>query len=242
MNILQNYFMIDGVSSLAYGIWINGDGRWGGAEPDVEVVSVPGRSGELTLSNDRWHNRELYYRCFILKNFISNFESFRAMLLAKAGYRRIEDTYKPTEYVMGRVTGGLDISSIEWVNDTGSFTVRFSCMPQRFLTSGETEQNIMTDATVTNPTQFYSKPIIRTKGYGTITIDSKSYTIAQNSLTYYLYVDSDTEDCRASGGQNRNSYLTLNDGVFLTIPPGNSTVLYDNTFTEVKLTPRWWTL
>lgn len=245
-NAWQNYFMIDGVSSLTWGIWISGDGRWQGAEPDIETVAIPGRNGELTLSNNRYHNSEVYYRCFIPRSFLSEFESFRATLLSKAGYVRLEDSYRPSEYRMGRVSGGLDISSIEWVNDTGSFTVRFSCMPQRYLTSGDAYAAITSGGTLINSTLYDALPNIRTRGYGTITFSNTDYscaiTIGLNSFTYLLYTSSEEQDCRTSGYANRNSYLTLNDGEFPKLPSGTTTITYDNTFTSVEIRPRWWTL
>lgn len=247
-NTLQNYFSIDGQASTTWGIWINGDGRWSGAEPDVETVAVPGRNGELILSNNRWHNTEVYYRCFIPRQFKDNYDSFRAVLLNKAGYFRLEDTYRPNEYRMARVSGGLNISTIEWVNDTGTFTVRFNCKPQRYLKSGEQYRTITNGGTLENPTLYDALPIIRTKGYGTMTVTngtySCAYTIAQNSLTYYLHVSSEEEDCYADSHAhaNRNSYLTLNNKTFPVLKPGTSTLTFSNTFTEVDVIPGWWTL
>ena len=245
-NVLQNYFMIDGTASTTWGIWINGDGRWRGAEPDIESVAIPGRNGDLTLSNNRWHNSEVYYRCFIPKQFKNNYDSFRATLLSKAGYFRLEDTYRPNEYRMARVSGGLDISSIEWVNDTGSFTVRFDCMPQRFMTSGESYITLTTGDKLDNAYLYDALPNIRTKGYGTITFTNGDYscsiTIGQNTFTYYVYTDCDEMDCRMSNYTNRNSYLTLNNNVFPKLPPGKTTITFDNTFTDVGIKPRWWTL
>ena len=245
-NVLQNYFMIDGTASTTWGIWINGDGRWRGSEPDIESVAIPGRNGDLTLSNNRWHNSEVYYRCFIPKQFKNNYDSFRATLLSKAGYFRLEDTYRPNEYRMARVSGGLDISSIEWVNDTGSFTVRFDCMPQRFLTSGESYTEITSGTVLNNTTLYTALPAIRTKGYGTITFtnggNSVAIAIGSNNFTYYLYTNCEEMDCRNASYVNRNSYLTLTNNVFPSLPPGNTTITFDNTFTAFAVKPMWWTL
>ena len=246
-NVLQNYFMIDGTASTTWGIWINGDGVWKGSEPDIESVSIPGRNGDLTLSNNRWHNSEVYYRCFIPALFKGRFSSFRATLLNKVGYFRLEDTYNPNKFRKARISGGLDISSIEWANDTGSFTVRFDCMPQRFLTSGETYETISSSGdTIVNQTLYDALPNIRTKGYGTITFTNGTYTcsitIGTNSFTYFLYTSCEEMDCRKSDYTNRNSYLTLNSGSFPKLPPGTTTITYDNTFTDVAIKPLWWTL
>ena len=246
-NVLQNYFMIDGTASTSWGIWISGDGVWRGAEADIESVAIPGRNGELTLSNNRYHNVDIYYRCFIPKLFKGNFADFRKTLLSKVGYFRLEDTYNPNKYRLARVSGGLDISTIEWVNDTGSFTVRFNCQPQQFYTSGETYEEIVNSGdSIVNQTLYDALPNIRTKGYGTITFTNGSYTctitIGTNTFTYYLYTNCEEMDCRKSDYTNRNSYLTLNNGNFPKLPPGITTITYDNTFTTVAIKPQWWTL
>lgn len=257
-NILQNYFEYNGKSSADFGIWINGDGRYASPEPDVESIEVPGRNGALTLWNGRYRNVSVYYRCVIPKWFKARYDHFRTWLLQDVGYHKLNDTYAKTEFRKARVLSGLDISSIEWANDIGTFTVRFDCMPQRFTNDGDAwvdcDESPWSFIDADWPNSYHSaKPIIATRGYGQITIDHGNnhedpvtITIAQNTFNYNLYIDSDLENCYANINttmDNRNSYLTLNNGKFpILMPNVVNNITFDNTFTVVRIKPRWYRL
>jgi phage-related protein len=254
-NPKQNYFEYNGKKSTDFQIWINGDGRYASPEPDVESIEVPGRNGALTLWNGRYRNVSVYYRCVIPFQFRGNYDNFRTWLLHDVGYHKLNDTYKTDEFRQARVLSGLDISSIEWANNIGTFTVRFDCMPQRFKNIGDEFQEIYQSGDFIGDYDhawYPSKPIIATQGYGQITIDHGdnhedpvTITIAQNTFAYNLYVDCDLENCYANltTMQNRNSYLTLNDGKFpILLPATKNTITFDNTFTIVKIKPRYFRL
>lgn len=257
MNPSQHYFEYNGRKSTDFRIWISGDGTFAGAEPDIESIEVPGRNGSLTLWNGRYRNVSVYYRCFILKQFSNQFPIFRNWLLHEPGYHKLSDTYRQGFFRQGRILSGLDISTIEWKDDTGSFTVRFDCMPQQFNDLGDTFQEIYDSGDyirIIDPWDAANdtKPLIATRGYGKITIDYGddhenpiSFTIAQNSFTYNLYTDCELENCYANVTTmiNRNSYLTLDDGKF-PILKGNvkNYITFDNTFSSVKVKPRWFSL
>lgn len=260
MNPDRKYFEYNGKKSSDFGVWINGDGTFAGAEPDIESIEIPGRNGSLTLWNGRYRNVSVYYRCFITRYFSAGaFAIFRNWLLSEPGYHKLVDGYQTGYFRQARVLSGLDISSIDWKDDTGSFTVRFDCMPQRFTDAGDTFQEIYDSGDFIGDFDLSfgssphdTKPIIATRGYGKITIDYGddhenpiSFTIAQNSFTYNLYTDCESENCYANVTTmiNRNSYLTLDDGKF-PILKGNvkNYITFDNTFSSVKVKPRYFRL
>ncbi len=257
MNPSQHYFEFNGRKSTDFRIWISGDGTFAGAEPDIESIEIPGRNGSLTLWNGRYRNVSVYYRCFIPKYFANQFPIFRNWLLHDPGYHKLTDTYRSTFFRQGRILSGLDISSIEWKDDTGSFTVRFDCMPQQFSDLGDTFQEIYDSGDFIRDVDPWgaandTKPIIATRGYGKVTIDYGddhenpiSFTIAQNSFTYDLYTDCELENCYANATTmiNRNSYLTLDDGKFpILMGNAKNTITFDNTFSKVRVKPRWFRL
>lgn len=63
-----------------------------------------------------------------------------------------------------------------------------------------------------------------------------------NSLTGDLYIDLDIgEAYRIENGSvvSINNFVNLG-GELPTLPPGNTTITYDNTISNFKITPRWW--
>ena len=106
---------------------------------DVEAFEIPGRSGDLLVSNKRFPNVEVeYYAVFAGENAEKDFSDFKNYLLSQTGYKRLEDDEHPDEFYLAYVSKNIepvftkDRSKVKCV-------VTFTRKPQRFLTSGETE-------------------------------------------------------------------------------------------------------
>ena len=74
---MRNYLLFDGHSSKDYGVYISGLNTFGGAERDVEVISVPGRNGDLTVDNGKYKNIHVTYPAFIYDKFDMNVSAFK---------------------------------------------------------------------------------------------------------------------------------------------------------------------
>lgn len=170
-----NSLQFDDINSFDYGIYITGEAVYNSPERDVEVVSVPGRNGDILIDNGRYNNIEVTYRagCFGANQdeFAQKIKAFRAVLASKKGYQRITDTYNPNEYRMGTFIKPIEVSK-ESYDRVGEFDIIFDCKPQRFLTSGETEISVARNANINNPTLFDAKPMVMVHGYGKLNIGS----------------------------------------------------------------------
>ena len=228
-------FYIDGVPSSTYGIYISGTGVWNAPERDVEVIEIPGRNGTLTLDNGRYKNIEVRYPAIFVNGFQSNIEGARAWLCKSPGYRRLEDDHDLTHYRLARYVSGLELN-VATMLDAAKTTLRFDCMPQRFLKSGETEVTVTTD--ITNPTLFDALPKITVTGSsaGSLTINGNTVTISEIGTSVVL----DCEIQRAYHGTTpRDNSIS---GSFPVLVPGVNTISYSGGVTSVKIVPRWWTL
>lgn len=234
-------FTFNGVSSDSFEYFINGAGVFNSPEPDLEYVSVPGRNGDLIYDNKRFNNIEVSYSpVFTLQNFRATSKAFQAWLLSHKGYFRLEDDYQPLYYRMASIKDAIPVTDIAWTNDAGAMEVIFNCKPQLYLVSGDDAVEFTADGTITNPTKFAAKPLIRVYGTGSLTVGDVTMTIGASS---YAYIDIDCElmDCYY-GSYNANQYVTIGD-YFPTLAPGsNNIVLTDNTITKAEVTPRWWTI
>ena len=150
------------------------------------------------------------------------------------GYQRLEDTYHTEEYRMAKYSGGFESGSTKGMS-AGITKLTFDCMPQRFLKEGEKQITLSARGTIYNPTMMEAKPLLNITGRGTVTINNVRITIG----TTPMIVDCELQEAYNAQGQSLNSQLTLNDGVFPTLTPGDNTIVPTGSIT---ITPRWWRL
>ena len=257
---MLNYLTFNNNQSTSYGVYISGSGVYNAPARAYEMVSVPGKNGDLIISNNKYENIEVVYPAFCAgSNFKQNLADFRSMLLSVPGYAKLTDTYHTDEFRAAYFADGLTVEALN-TNNGGEFEVLFNCKPQRFLTSGETAVDIASGGTITNPTLFAAKPSIFVRGYGTLTVGNDTITIANTYPS--IIIDSEIMDCYASGSApivnsaivgaailgssgytaNANASVTFSTGDFPLLQPGTTTITYTNTITAVTIIPRWWRL
>ena len=175
----------DSENSGSYGIYITGSGVYNAPEREVEMVRIPGRSGEFALDKGRFENIEVVYPAGTFdedqESFAEKISDFRNMLASRRGYCRLEDDYHPDEFRKAIYKSGIDVDPVPFQR-AGEFEIAFDCMPQRFLKSGETAVAVSSGDTLTNPTLFESSPLLEVAGYGTITFDDKDIEILETYL------------------------------------------------------------
>lgn len=234
---MRNYFEFNGEDSRDYGVYISGGGTYDSPERRYQNISVPGRDGDLLSTETRLENVDLEYPAFIYDSMSANLADLRSKFLSIIGYARLEDTYHDDEYRLAVYKGGLSADVL--ANHTAaSFPIRFECKPQRYLKSGEIAVAITSGDTITNPTPFASRPLIRVEGDGTLEIGDVTVTIAPHSFAY-IDIDSEMMDCY-SGANNCNSYVSFSGNDFPLLPSGATGIIYDVSITGVTITPKWW--
>lgn len=175
MGIIKG-FIFDGINSHLYGLGITGKDVYNSAERDVEVIQIPGRNGDLIRDKKRFNNIDITYEAGAFDrnqpDFAQKLADLRNALASRVGYKRLEDEYNIDEYRMGYYKGQFETEPTSYQR-AGEFEITFSCLPQRFLKSGENEVAITSGGSIVNPTQFESKPLLMVKGYGNISIGDK---------------------------------------------------------------------
>lgn len=245
---MNNYFTFNGHNSLEYGITISGSGTYNKPARVVERFKIPGRNGELTVSDGSFENTSLTYPCFIFGNFPARMDWLSSWLLSGAGYFRLEDTYHPEHFRMAEFTGPIEPEPTT-LNRHGRFELTFNCKPQKFLKSGELWHNVQAESFV-NPTGFNAKPLIEFTGPGvkTLTVNDTRVRIGavepggSIAVGYALmYLDCDTWEAYDQSGSNMNRYIELLDGSYPELKPGANTVRRSGgTEGFVRIMPRWW--
>lgn len=160
----------DNVSSRTYGVYITGEAVYNAPKRDVEMITIPGRSGSFALDNGRFENITVTYPAGIFAETEADFREaisdFRNFLCSRKGYVRLQDEYNPNEYRMAVYKSGLEVEPA--MLKAGEFEITFDCKPQRWLTSGETAVSVTSGDTIINPTLFEASPLLVIEGEGAI--------------------------------------------------------------------------
>ena len=105
----------DGESSGTYGVYITGEAVYNAPEREVEMISIPGRSGQLALDKGRFENIEVTYPAGIFtdneEDFAEGISNFRNFLCSRNGYVRLQDDYNPNEYRLAIYKSGLEVDN-----------------------------------------------------------------------------------------------------------------------------------
>lgn len=166
-----NSLTFGGVNSADYGIYITGEAVFNAPKRAVEMVTVPGRNGDVAIDQGRWENIEVTYPAGTFgmsgSEFATAISDFRNAIVSQIGYQRLTDTYHPNEYRMAIYTAGLEVEAV--ANTTaGEFELKFQCKPQRWLANGATAITVSDGQNLSNPTPYNAEPLLAVEGYGTI--------------------------------------------------------------------------
>lgn len=239
--MLNENFFYAGSNALSNGICLQKPITFTGAEPDVEIIHVPGRNGDLSIYTGAYKNRKGTAECYCIRGYHQRdveqvVTMATAMLLGKKGYNRLECTNDPTHYWMAKVVNGPQIE--DRLRTLNPFTVEFDCMPQRFLKSGEMAVSVTSGSTILNPTAFPALPLIHINGTGAGRLQIGEYVVEIESLDENITLDSVTQNAY-SGTTNLNS--TISAPEFPELLAGLNEISFTGNWT-VELIPRWWTL
>lgn len=245
---MRHYLTYAGTPSTNFGVYISGAGTFNAPERDIKTVAIPGRNGDLTIDNGRYKNIDVEYPAFIAKDYAENVLALRNHLLSYTGYQRLEDTYHPDEYRMARYKGDFEGGATPGMS-AGEFQIKFDCMPQRYLKSGEDWISVESGDTIYNPTMQRALPLIKIagspSGQATVVLQIGAVQITVSvPLFATMYIDCAMQEAyRYNTSTSMNSNLTLDDGVFPYLDPGDNAISFTSTKTvTMQIQPRWWRL
>lgn len=242
-----NYFTFGNIKSNDYKTYISGDKVYNFPEEEYDMITVPGRSGNLAIRKNRYENIEVTYPAMIFADTDDDFDEHLTALIdglkAQHGYQRLGTTYRPDEYRLGVFRSNVDVVPDD-AGRVGEFDIVFDCKPQRFLTSGETAVTFTANGSITNPTQFEAKPLIKVTGYGTLGVGDRSVIIT-GTAGQVIYIDCEIMEAWQMSGTAiipRNDYVQYVGNQFPVLASGVNGISMSGNITKVEVTPRWWRL
>ncbi|MBR2554964.1 MAG: hypothetical protein IKE94_08915 [Aeriscardovia sp.] len=230
---MANYFSFDGVNSTTYNTYIAKSNMFDAPEEDVEAISIPGSNRIVYLHKGCFKPFTITAECYIPSGMQSNVDDLRNFLKSRAGECRYYESLKPSEYRLATFIEAFNIGSSD--RKGAAFTLQFTARPERFLVSGDIANVLTADGTVTNPTLFPSRPLIRIYGTGTVDINGQLITV--NTVDGYVDIDFDTMQAY-KGSTNCNNNVEFSE---LTLQPGVNNIDL-TTVSKVEIKGRWFTL
>ncbi len=242
----MNTFTYNGVSSYDLGLRIESKNVFSAPQYDVKFQSIPGRDGDLILPNGRYPNVQVTYSVFLPAKTLTELQekitAVKAWLYTEPDrYHELRDSYDTGSFRRAVINTALDIE--DQLNKIGVFTVSFSCLPFKYLDSGQTAVTVASGNSLTNPTPFASKPLIRVNGSGDgvlqISNSSGVSRLQMEGISSYLYIDSEQMNCY-KGAASMNDAVTASG--FPVLTAGQNAFSFSGGITSIKVTPRWVTL
>ena len=242
-------FIFDNIKSLDHGIYITGEAVYNAPKRVVEMISVPGRNGDIAIDQGRFENIDVkfpagaYSALHSQEDFAQKIMEIRNLLASRYTYKRLVDEYHPDEYRMGVYKSGLEVDPVAY-SSAGEFDIIFDCEPQRWLLSGEEVQTFTSSGTIENPTLFEAKPLLVVTGAGQLVIGSYVIEISDGSgANQVIYIDCESQEAwEMVGGAMiaRNDYIQIAGREFPKLTAGENVITLGSGITNLDITPRWW--
>lgn len=240
----RNQLWLDNVCNEDVGVTV-GEFTLTAPVPRVNTIKVPGRNGDLHIYDGSYENRTGSCTAFVYHpdNVKAEMAKVQQWLLGGMGYRRLVTDEDQEHFLLARVTNGADVAAR--INKIAPFAIRFDCMPQRYLTAGETPIEIKNASVVKNPTSYDAAPLYEITGDGTVTIGVNGDSLTVSDLGVYIYprtiyYDAETGNAYTPEDANANSRVaTVGE---MKLRGGDNAITITGSVESVKIVPRWWEL
>lgn len=129
--------MYGDINSRDYKVFITNAGIYKSPEKRYKEHTVAGRSGKLLEDTGTFENIDVEYPICVYEDSDNNLQAFLAAMLRKKGYQRIEDTFHQEYYRMGAFLDEYEPNRVTEDAAMSNGVIKFKCLPQKFLKSGE---------------------------------------------------------------------------------------------------------
>jgi phage-related protein len=219
------------------GAYIWGAGQFSAPSRSVDMIEVPGRSGNLLIDNGNYNNITGSYSVVIMGDVKKNTDRLKHLLYSQKGYQRLYDSDLKGFYRMAAFNSGFDLIEV----DAGVVQLTFDCKPFKYDILGENAIEFSMFNPISNLYNKYfepSRPIITVYGEGSGNVYIGNQTISISNIDEYVTIDAEMQDA-FKGLQNKNSTINTADILLL---PGNNEINYSGYIQRIEITPRWVTI
>ena len=231
------YFIWNGHDSREYGIVVSEYPSIIRPKERVTEVTIPGRSGTLTIPEGDQPVFETMLRsckCWIKPG--ADIERICAWL---HGSGSVVFGNEPQRAYRARITNQIDFLTVLRGREQRAFAIPFLCQPFKLLYPPADEFELTTSGMkITNPGTAPAWPKITVYGNGTITLITYSGAVVLHNIERGIVLDWAAQECMSlDGGRLLNEKV---EGEPQYLPPGESTITWTGgNVTRVMITPNW---
>lgn len=224
---MESYIIFNNRSSLDFDIVI--DEEWlppvAIAEDELDLITVPGRDGVLTINKGR---KEPIYK--LISGILLNENRKMEVLKWLKGNGELILSNDPGVFYKSKIVGQIDYK-YHW-NSGWMFEINMLCEPYAYLSSGGDPVEIIAKNTKVNNPADKSKPLIKIYGNGPVDLIINS-NIHKFNIDGHVVIDSELMECY------KGSELRTFTGLFPELLPGNNNISWNGTVTGLEVIPRW---
>ena len=246
----QGLIVYGGESSTDFGMVVGRAPAFDKPIKRTEAYTVPGKNGAVIFQNGSYDDVTRTYTIWVAEDetpdsggvihdtLAERVSALTAWLYSQNGYTRLEDNFEPDVFRLAYYSGANNVSNE--LTQYGESELTFTCRPERFYKDAETPIAISHGDTMTNPTRFSSKPLIKIEAAGTVEVSINGVAITA-VVTDYIYIDVERMNAYRLASENKNDKIS---GAFPVLAPGVNTIgiTVTGTLTGVSITPRYFTI
>lgn len=227
------WFKWNGTRSDAQNIILNAAPQIVKPEERVQHVTIPGRSGDLTVTEGEQVWNSYIQTIGIAVHGAANVPAAENWL---KGAGTVTFSSQPGLEQAARVIGAVTLEKHSRGLDWWEGDVQFYCDPIKHDVT-ETQITVTTSGTsISNPGDMVALPLIKITGSGAITIICGGKTMAIPDCTSGWVIDSENEWILNGSGVPQMNVCT---GDFPVLNVGNNAITYTGSVTKLEITPRF---
>lgn len=224
---MHNWFSWKGVNSIDMGIIVESMPPIPRAIRNIEVVTVPGRDGDMVMSDDSYAAVELPFVCGL-----KNTDMLRELPAWLIGTGDLILSLDSDKKYKARIADGFYFERIG--RRFRRFELPFIAQPFAYEAQSEVV-TLVSSGCVHNPGTRWSMPIITVYGSGQLTVGDTVLTITATSGESSVTINSEIEECYYDG-QSRNNKMS---GDFPHLFPGMTDIVLGVGITKVEIQGNW---
>lgn len=223
-------------------------------QPVFDTIDVDGRNSDIISDRQKFSDIDKVFPVRLYKNpekhIAQTMREVAAWLYKNKEYKPVIFSDYSEYFYKGFAYGGTsgEDSNINglWID----FDIKFKVQPFVFRVDGEEEKQISSGATITNPEEFESLPLIQFTTNSIISdahfyINGRQFTFKAGLLHNATYIiDNELGIAyNKDTGENVTRSIMMNNAGYqpLTLDPGRNEISFDN-MKNVIIKPRWRTL
>lgn len=231
------YIEFNGTQSDKFGLRITNEVEHESTGLDISTVVVPGRDGELLLSNQRLKAVEKSFPFWLnAEENVTQTQEAISDWLNVEGYKPLVLSWDPDFTYFATVIKTFSVQEV--LRNFGKLKVTFLVHPIKYYQDGMLPQPITNGMTLTGKGNVNAKPIIRLVGSGDCTLKINGRKTKLKGIQQGITLDMQSNTIYQGVQGAWDKLVRSNDSVKPYLDSGRNTISWDGDF-QIEITPYW---